>query len=111
MTAGHAFEDDARCRGQGLFACGVAVEPGLRRTEYVPMNIALSVCEPLVRRGRKKADALGKSLNQLVREYLERLAGSDDAARDVAKLGRLSRKPAGSARGWRFNRAELHERS
>jgi hypothetical protein len=74
------------------------------------MNITLSVDERLVRQARKKADALGKSLNQVVREYLERLAGSDDADRDVAELRQLSRKSRGRADGWRFNRAELHER-
>jgi hypothetical protein len=75
------------------------------------MNITLAVDERLVRRARKKAHAMGKSLNQLVREYLERLAGSDDAERDVAELRRLSREPRGRARGWRFNRDDLHERA
>ena len=75
------------------------------------MNITLSVDERLVRRARKKANAMGKSLNQLVRDYLERLAGSDDAERDVAELRELSRESRGRARGWRFNRDELHERS
>jgi len=54
---------------------------------------------------------MGKSLKQLVREYLERLAGSDDAERDVAELRRPSRESRGHARRWRFNRAELHERA
>lgn len=81
------------------------------RTYHVAVNITLSVDERLVRQARKKADALGKSLNQLVREYLERLAGSDDADRDVAELRQLSRKSRGRARGWRFDRAELHGRS
>ena len=75
------------------------------------MNITLSVDERLVRRARKNADAMGKSLNQLVREYLERPAGSDDAERDVAELRRLSRESRGRIRGWRFNRDELHERA
>ncbi len=75
------------------------------------MNITLSVDERLVRRARKKADAMGKSLNQLVRDYLERLAGSDDAERDVAELRQLSRESRGPARRWRFKRDELHERA
>ena len=77
---------------------------------YVVVNITLSVDERLVRRARKKAEAMGKSLNQLVREYFERLAGSDDAERDVAELRHLSREGNGRARRWRFNRDELHER-
>jgi len=80
-------------------------------TYYVVMNITLSVDERLVRRARKKAGAMGKSLNQLVREYLERLAGSDDAERDVAELRQLSRESRGHARRWRFKRDELHERA
>ena len=80
------------------------------RTYYVGMNITLSVDERLVQRARKKAEAMGKTLNQLVREYFERLAGSDDAERDVAELRRLSREGSRQARRWRFNRDELHER-
>ena len=52
-------------------------------TYYVAMNITLSVDE--------------------------RLAGSDDAERDVAELHQLSR--GGGRRRWRFNRDELHERA
>ena len=79
-------------------------------TYYVAMNITLSVDERLDRRALKKAEAMGKSLNQLVREYFERLAGNDDAERDVAELRHLSREGSGRARRWRFNRDELHER-
>jgi hypothetical protein len=75
------------------------------------MNLTLSVDEQLVKRARKKAHAMGKSLNQLVREYLERLAGGDDAERDVAELRQLSRAARGRVRGWRFSRDELHERA
>lgn len=74
------------------------------------MNLTLSVDERLVRRARKKAQAMGKSLNQLVREYFERLVGSDDAEREVAELQELSRESSARARRWRFNRDELHER-
>jgi len=73
------------------------------------MNITLSIDERLARRARKKAEAMGKTLNQLIREYFERLAGSDDAERDVAELRRLS-APGGRVRRWRFDRDELHDR-
>ncbi|MFZ0287202.1 MAG: DUF6364 family protein [Terriglobales bacterium] len=73
------------------------------------MNITLSVDEQLVARARKKADALGKSLNQLVRDYLQRLAGGDDPARSIEEFRRLSGQ--GHSHGWRFNRDEIHERS
>jgi len=73
------------------------------------MNVTLSLDEQLVERARKKADALGKSLNQLVREYLQRLAGGDDAEQSVAEFKRLSGR--GHSRGWRFDRDEIHERA
>jgi hypothetical protein len=75
------------------------------------MSITLSVDERLVRRAHKKANAMGKSLNQLVREYLERLAGTDDAERDVAELRELSRGSRGRTRGSQFDRDELHQRT
>jgi len=73
------------------------------------MNITLSVDEQLVRRARRRADALGKSLNQLIRDYLQKLAGGDDPERSIKEFRRLSGK--GHSRGWRFNRNEIHERS
>ncbi len=72
------------------------------------MNVTLSIDEQILARARKKADALGKSLNQLIRDYLEHLAGGDDPERSVDEFKRLSGR--GHSRGWRFNRDELHER-
>ena len=73
------------------------------------MNITLSVDKQIVARARKRAHVLGKSLNQIIREYLETLAGADDAQRSIEEFRRLSGK--GHSSGWRFNRDELHERS
>jgi hypothetical protein len=73
------------------------------------MNVTLSLDEQLVERARKKADALGKSLNQLIRDYLQKVAGGDDPERSVAEFNRISGR--GHSRGWRFNRDEIHERS
>ena len=72
------------------------------------MNITLSLDEQLVECARKKADALGKSLNQLVREYLQKLSGGDVPERSVAEFKCLSGR--GHSRGWRFDRNEIHER-
>jgi hypothetical protein len=74
------------------------------------MNLTLSVDEQLVERARKVARAMGKSLNELVREYLRNLAGDGDAKRDMEELRALSRRGKGRSKGWRFNREELHER-
>ncbi len=79
------------------------------RTYTVVMNVTLSIDEQLVERARKKADSLGKSLNQLIRDYLQGLAGGDDPERSIEELKRLSGR--GHSRNWRFNRNEIHERS
>ena len=73
------------------------------------MNVTLSIDEQLVARARKKAEALGKSLNQLIRDYLQTVAGGDDPERSIEEFNRLSGR--GHSRGWRFNRDEIHERS
>ena len=73
------------------------------------MNVTLSIDEQLLARARKKAEALGTSLNQLIRDCLQRLTGGDDPESSIAEFKRLSRK--GDSRGWRFNRDEIHERS
>ena len=72
------------------------------------MNVTLSIDEQLVARARKKADALGKSLNQLIRDYLQKLAGGDDPERSIEEFQNLSGQ--GDSHGWRFNRDEIHER-
>ena len=73
------------------------------------MNITLSVDEHVVARAREKAESLGKSLNQLIRDYLQKLAGGDDPERSIEEFNRLSEH--GDSRGWKFNRDELHGRS
>ena len=74
------------------------------------MNITMAIDEQLVKRARKIAQAQGKSLNQYVREQLERLTARDDAAGWVAEFERLSRQSKGNSRGWRFDRDAVHER-
>jgi hypothetical protein len=73
------------------------------------MNLTLSVDERTVAEARRAADSMGKSLNQLVREYLERLAGHRDPERELEEFRRLSGR--GDSRGWAFNRDEIHERA
>ena len=53
---------------------------------------------------------MGTSVNQLVREYLEQIAGEGDAEANAEEFERLSRNSQGDSRGWKFNRDELHER-
>ena len=73
------------------------------------MNLTLSIDEQVVARARKKAESLGKSLNQVIRDHLERLAGGDDPERAIEEFRKLSGR--GHSKGWRFDRDELHGRS
>ncbi len=75
------------------------------------MNLTLSVDQQVLERARRVARSMGKSLNELVREYLSNLTAGEDVQRDVDELRELSRRGKGRSRGWRFNREELHERS
>jgi len=50
------------------------------------MSLTLSVDEQLVEPARKRASALGKSLNQLIRDYLQMLAGGDDPERSITEF-------------------------
>jgi len=76
----------------------------------VYMNVTLSVDDEVLLRARQQADALGTSVNQLIRDYLEQLAGRTDSAGDAVEFERLSRLTKGDSRAWKFNRDELHER-
>ena len=75
------------------------------------MNVTLSLDKRLAERARKVAASLGKSLNQMIRDYLEQVSSSADAEHQVEELRHLSEKAQGRSRGWRFDRDELHERS
>jgi hypothetical protein len=74
------------------------------------MNVTLSVDDEIIRKARQRAEATGTSVNQLIREYLEQLAGRRDPNADAEEFERLSRMSQGNSRGWKFNREELHER-
>jgi Family of unknown function (DUF6364) len=87
----------------------VPIDTGYTGTHTAQMNVTLSIDEQTVERARKKAEALGKSLNQIIRDYLQTLAGGDDPERSIAEFKRLSGR--GHSRGWRFGRDEIHERS
>ncbi len=73
------------------------------------MNITLSIDETTIKEARKIAQAMGKSLNQLIREDLERLTRKHQISDDLKELRTLDGK--GHSQGWKFNREELHERA
>jgi len=74
------------------------------------MNLTLSVDDEIIEEARRRAEAMGKSVNQLVREYLEQLAGKSNREALMAELREMTRNSTGNSRGWKFNREELHER-
>jgi hypothetical protein len=75
------------------------------------MDVTFSVDDEVLLRARDRAEALGTSLNQLVREYLERIAGKPGPSEGAAEFERLSDLSHGDSHGWQFNREELHARS
>ena len=74
------------------------------------MNLTLSIDERTIKRGRKVARAMGKSLNALVREYLASLSAAQDVEREIAELRLLSRRGKGNSRGKCLNREEVNTR-
>ena len=75
------------------------------------MNLTLSIDEQILKRARKIARSMGKSVNQLVREYLEQISSANEAERDVEEIRRLSAQGGGRSKGWKFDRDEIHARS
>ncbi|HIJ23992.1 MAG TPA: MerR family transcriptional regulator [Gammaproteobacteria bacterium] len=73
------------------------------------MNITLSVDKTVAEEARKVAAGMGTSLNQLVRDYLERLTNQRESSSDFSEFVELSGK--GAEEEWKFNREELHERA
>lgn len=75
------------------------------------MNITLSVDSRLVDEARKAAQAMGKSLNQAIRDYLGQLAGEGAIDDDIGEVRRLSAAAEGRSGGQRIDRSALHDRA
>lgn len=78
------------------------------RTYTVLVNITLSVDEQVVARARERLRAMGKSLNQEIRDHLAHVAGDDQLERDIEFLENTSGL-GNSEPGWKWNRDELYE--
>jgi hypothetical protein len=72
------------------------------------MNVTFSLDEELLVRASAKAREMGKSLDQLVSDFLKSIADGENAELSIKEFERLSAK--GHSQGWRFNREETHER-
>ena len=78
------------------------------RTHTVVMNTTIHACELTVARARKKAEALGKSLNQLIHACWQGLAGDYAHRSSMEEFRRLSGK--GNSHAQRLDRDEAHLR-
>ena len=75
------------------------------------MNITLSVDERIAEDARKAAAAMGKSLNQAVRDYLEQLAGGPQLAAELQAFEASALNTPGRLQGWTFNRDDANQRA
>ena len=75
------------------------------------MNITLSVDERIAEQARAAASAMGKSLNQAVRDYLEQLAGSQQLALELGAFERSALASPGRLAGWTFDREDANRRA
>jgi restriction endonuclease S subunit len=73
------------------------------------VNITLSIDEQIAERAREKLRAMGKSLNQEIREHLQHIAGDNDEQleRDLEFL--KSTAGLGNSNGWKYNRDDAYE--
>lgn len=74
------------------------------------MNVTLSIDENLLRQARGVAESMGKSVNQLIRDYLEEITSQSSVEEEIAEFERLSLGGGGRSQGWKFDRDEIHER-
>lgn len=74
------------------------------------MNITLSVDERLAEQARKAAQAMGKSLNQAVRDYLAQLANETQLAEELQRFEESALQTPGRRQGWVFDREEANQR-
>jgi len=76
----------------------------------VSVNITLSINEQIVERAREKLRALGKSVNEEIRDHLRHVAGDEDE--EIERAIEFLRSTAGQGKpepGWKWNRDELYE--
>ena len=74
-------------------------------------SLTLSADEHLIDQARAYAQARGTTLDQLVQDYLQQLAGGTSPSQAADEFARLaSLRPVQSEAGWRFNREEIHRR-
>jgi len=85
------------------------IDTGYVRTYTVLVNITLSIDEQIAARAREKLRAVGKSLNQEIRDHLRHVAGDDDnLERDIEFFLKTSGMGKPDA-GWKWNRDDIYQ--
>ncbi len=73
------------------------------------MNLTISIEPGIVERARQVAERQGKSLNGLIRGFLESVAGEANSKDLAAELRRLWREHPGHSGGRKFRREDAYE--
>jgi len=73
-------------------------------------NLTLAIDDEVLRRARLRALEQGKSVNSLLREYLEAFAGTRTREKAVSELLNLSKRARSRRGDVTWSRDELHER-
>jgi replicative DNA helicase len=74
------------------------------------MNITVSVDEQVAQRANEAAQKMGKSLNLVVLDYLEQLAGGDQREQQWAEFEQSCLTSGARLNDWKFNRDEANQR-
>jgi replicative DNA helicase len=74
------------------------------------MNINVSVDDQAAQRAQEAAQKMGKTLDQVVLDYLEQLAGSAERDQQWAEFEQSCLASGGRLNGWKFNRDEANQR-
>ena len=72
-------------------------------------NLTLSVDDKSTERARVKAQEMGMSLNQFLRDQIDRLAGADQRAREATAY--LTSAGMGNSGRWKYNRSDLQRKT
>ncbi len=74
------------------------------------VNITFTIDDQVAKHSAEAAQKMGKSLDQVVLSYLERLAGTTQHDQEWAQFEQSCLTSGGKLNGWKFNRDEANER-
>jgi hypothetical protein len=74
------------------------------------VSISFIVNDQVALYASEAAQKMGKTLDQVVLDYLEQLAGSAQSEHQWARFEQRCRTSGGKLNGWKFNRDEANQR-